>query len=90
MKKVIGLVSLVVLSLSTISCSKDEDPFDYSCVDLDAAELYKSGFPEDYDDVVGQNMVLHLIADDVYISIKLTSWATGRAGGFAYERSTSN
>ena len=41
-------------------------------------------------DVVGQNMVLHLIADDVYISIKLTSWATGRAGGFAYERSTSN
>ena len=56
MKKIIGLVSLVVLSLSTISCSKDEDPFDYSCVDLDAAELYKSGFPEDYDDVVGQNM----------------------------------
>ena len=41
-------------------------------------------------DVVGQNMVLHLIADDVYISIKLTSWATGKAGGFAYERSTSN
>ena len=56
MKKVIGLVSLVVLSLSTISCSKDEDPFDYSCADLDAAELYKSSFPEDYDDVVGQNM----------------------------------
>ena len=41
-------------------------------------------------DVVGQNMVLHLITDDVYISIKFTSWATGRAGGFAYERSTSN
>tara|TARA_B110000046_G_scaffold24506_1_gene23669 strand:+ start:22 stop:840 length:819 start_codon:yes stop_codon:yes gene_type:complete len=41
-------------------------------------------------DVVGQNMVLHLITDDVYISIKLTSWATGKAGGFAYERSTSN
>ncbi len=41
-------------------------------------------------DVVGQNMVLHLITDDVYISIKFTSWATGKAGGFAYERSTSN
>ena len=40
--------------------------------------------------VVGQNMVLHLITDDVYISIKFTSWATGKAGGFAYERSTSN
>ena len=38
MKKIIGLVSLVVLSLSTISCSKDEDPFDYACVDLDKAE----------------------------------------------------
>jgi hypothetical protein len=35
-------------------------------------------------------MVLHLIADDVYISIKFTSWATGKTGGFAYERSTSN
>ena len=41
-------------------------------------------------DVVGQNMVLHLITDDVYISIKFTSWATGKAGGVAYERSTFN
>ncbi len=41
-------------------------------------------------DVVGQNMVLHLITDDVYISIKFISWATKKAGGFAYERSTSN
>ena len=41
-------------------------------------------------DVVGQNMVVHLITDDVYISIKFTSWATGKAGGFAYERSTFN
>ena len=56
MKKVIGLVSLVVLSLSTISCSKDEDPFDYSCVDLDAAELYKSNFPTDAASIVGQNI----------------------------------
>ena len=41
-------------------------------------------------DVIGQNMVLHLIANDVYLSVKITSWATGKAGGFIYERSTSN
>ena len=40
--------------------------------------------------IVGQNMVLHLITDDVYLSVKITSWATGKAGGFAYERSTFN
>ncbi len=40
--------------------------------------------------VVGQNMVLHLITDDVYLSVKITSWAIKKAGGFAYERSTPN
>ena len=40
--------------------------------------------------VVGQNLVLHLITDDVYISVKFISWAAGKAGGFAYERSTPN
>ena len=38
--------------------------------------------------IVGQNMVLHLITDDVYLSIKITSWATQKGGGFSYERST--
>ncbi|MDB4152459.1 cadherin repeat domain-containing protein [Flavobacteriaceae bacterium] len=40
--------------------------------------------------VVGQNLVLHLITDDVYISVKFISWAVLKAGGFAYERSTPN
>ena len=41
-------------------------------------------------DVVGQNMVLHLVTDDIYIDIKITSWTSGRnsGGGFSYERST--
>jgi hypothetical protein len=36
---------------------------------------------------VGQDAVLHLIAEDVYIDIKFLSWDQ-RAGGFSYERST--
>lgn len=40
--------------------------------------------------MVGQNMVLHLISEDIYIDIKFTSWAQGAlaGGGFSYERST--
>ena len=40
-------------------------------------------------DAVGQNMVLHLVTDDIYIDIKITSWTSGRnsGGGFSYERS---
>lgn len=33
-------------------------------------------------------MVLHLVEDDVYIEIKITSWAQDKQGGFAYERRT--
>ena len=39
---------------------------------------------------VGQDMVVHLITDDIYIDIKITSWTSGSdsGGGFSYERST--
>ena len=39
---------------------------------------------------VGQNMVMHLVTDDIYIDIKITSWTSGNnsGGGFSYERST--
>lgn len=40
--------------------------------------------------VVGQDLVLHLITDDVYIEIKFTSWSQNKRGGFAYERSSEN
>ena len=41
-------------------------------------------------DVVGKDLVLHLIEDDIYLSVKFSSWSTGKEGGFAYQRSTSN
>lgn len=42
-------------------------------------------------DVVGEDLVLHLITDDVYIDIKFSSWSEGNSGsggGFSYERSS--
>ena len=44
--------------------------------------------------VDGQDMVLHLITDDIYIDLKFISWQAGNVGtgggGFSYERSTMN
>jgi len=37
---------------------------------------------------VGIPMVLHLVEDDIFIEIKITSWATNKQGGFSYERRT--
>lgn len=43
---------------------------------------------------VGLDMVLHLITDNIYIDIKITSWTSGQGsgngngGGFSYQRST--
>ena len=39
-------------------------------------------------DIVGKDLVIHLLDDDVYLSIKFTSWSQGKKGGFSYERST--
>ena len=40
--------------------------------------------------VVGQDLVLHIEAEDVYLSVKFLSWGEGRTGAFSYERSTEN
>ncbi|MEL6535884.1 MAG: cadherin repeat domain-containing protein [Bacteroidota bacterium] len=40
-------------------------------------------------DIVGRDLVLHLISDDVYIDVKFTAWSASKKGGFTYERSTS-
>jgi hypothetical protein len=37
--------------------------------------------------MIGQDAVLHLMAEDIYLSIKFTAWP-GILGGFSYERST--
>jgi len=38
--------------------------------------------------IVGKNLVLHLIEDDIYLTVKFISWSQGKRGGFSYERST--
>ena len=38
--------------------------------------------------VVGSDLVLYLVEDDIYLSVKFTSWSQGQKGGFAYERSS--
>ena len=38
--------------------------------------------------IIGKSLVLHLVEEDFYLSVKFTSWSQGKKGGFAYERST--
>lgn len=38
--------------------------------------------------LVGKQVMLHLISEDIYISLEMTFWAAGGSGGFAYQRST--
>jgi hypothetical protein len=38
--------------------------------------------------LVGKQVVLHLISDDIYLSMQITVWNSGGSGGFAYLRST--
>lgn len=43
--------------------------------------------------LIGEDMVVHLTDDDIYIDIKFLSWASGGnngMGGFSYERSTND
>ncbi len=39
-------------------------------------------------DIEGKDLVVHLIADDIYIDIKFSSWSESKEGGFEYTRST--
>ena len=36
--------------------------------------------------IVGQNLVVHLIPDDIYLNVRFTSWSSGKRGGFSYIR----
>ena len=38
--------------------------------------------------IVGSDLVLYLVEDNIYLSVKFTSWSQGQKGGFAYERSS--
>ena len=37
--------------------------------------------------VVGKDLVLYLVDDDIYLSVKFKSWSQGKKGGFSYDRS---
>lgn len=37
---------------------------------------------------VGKDLVLFLVEEKVYLSVKITAWSGGKSGGFSYERST--
>jgi len=39
---------------------------------------------------VGTELVVHLIEDDIYLNVTLTSWSDGKRGGFEYVRATPN
>lgn len=38
--------------------------------------------------VIGRKLVMHLIEDDIYISVKFKSWSSGKKGGFSYDRTS--
>ena len=38
--------------------------------------------------IVGSNLVVHLISDDIYLSLQFSFWASKGSGGFTYQRST--
>lgn len=57
---------------------------DIANLSFDSWQLTHGGNPPG---TVGRDMVLHLIADDIYIDIQFTSWAQ-RAVGFSYTRSS--
>lgn len=38
--------------------------------------------------IVGIDLVLHLIQEDIYLTVRFTSWSSGQQGGFSYQRST--
>jgi hypothetical protein len=38
--------------------------------------------------VVGKKLIMHLIEDDIYLSVEFKSWSGGKKGGFSYNRSS--
>ena len=56
--------------------------------DLDKLIFYDFRIAIQPKNVVGKDLVLHLIEEDIYLSVKFKSWSQGQKGGFSYERST--
>ena len=56
--------------------------------DLDKLIFYDFRIAIQPKNIVGKDLALHLIEEDIYLSVKFKSWAQGQKGGFSYERST--
>src|SRR4051794_4992021 len=59
---------------------------DYATLSYSSWEAAGGGNP--VINLPGQQLVLHLIADDIYLSLKFTYLGGHSAGGFTYDRST--
>ena len=61
----------------------------YSALTYTDWETWTGGIPN-VPNIVGQNAVVHLITEDIYLDLKFTSWGVGSLGGgsFSYDRST--
>ncbi|RYZ21185.1 MAG: T9SS type A sorting domain-containing protein [Chitinophagaceae bacterium] len=62
---------------------------DYARLSYQPWEAWAGGAPN-IPNIVGVEAVVHLIAEDIYLSIRFLSWGAGAASGgsFSYERST--
>ena len=56
--------------------------------DLDKLIFYDFRIAIQPKNIVDKDLVLHLIEEDIYLSVKFKSWSQGQKGGFSYERST--
>jgi len=57
----------------------------------DIANLEFKSFRDAVDkpkDVVGKDLVMHLVEADEYLQVKFTFWSQSKSGGFSYERAT--
>ena len=60
--------------------------------DLDGLEFapFREAIGGRLQDVVGMELVLHLIEDNIFLNVTFTAWTVGRdnGGGFSYNRAT--
>ncbi len=61
------------------------DAYDYANLTFEPWVVWNTNFPPG---MVGQDAVVHLISEDIYIDIRFTSWSVAGPGGFSYERTT--
>jgi hypothetical protein len=91
-----GLFNMVDESSYTHDFSPQDTEWSYGTIDQYSSLTYTTweqwnGGSGNVLSMLNQPAVVHLITDDIYISIEFTDWAAGRitaGGGFSYTRST--